>query len=98
MTTAEPAADRIAAEPVAADQIAAEVLLSLIPGVGPRIRKTLLAHFGSAQAVLATAPSDLREVPGIGAKISRAISTARREIDVEAELALCRERGVAAIL
>jgi len=93
MTTADPAADRIAADPVAA-----EVLLSLVPGVGPRIRKTLLAHFGSAQAVLAAPPGNLREVPGIGAKISRAISTARREIDVEAELALCRERGVAVVI
>jgi DNA processing protein len=80
------------------DRVAAEVLLSLVPGVGPRIRKTLLRHFGSAQAVLAAAVSDLREVPGIGAKISRAISTARREIDVEAELTLCRERNVAVIV
>lgn len=93
MTTADPAADRIAADPVAA-----EVLLSLVPGVGPRIRKTLLAHFGAAQAVLAAAPSDLCEVPGIGTKISRAISTARREIDVETELALCRQRGVAVVI
>jgi DNA processing protein len=30
----------------------------------------------------------------VGTKISRAISTARREIDVAAELALCRENGV----
>ena len=74
------------------------MLLSLVSGVGPRIRKTLLAHFGSAQAVLAAAPSDLREVPGIGAKISRAISAAAREIDVEAELAMCRERHIAVII
>jgi DNA processing protein len=97
MTTADSAAD-LAADRIATDRVVAEVLLSLVPGVGPRIRKTLLTHFGSAQAVLAAVPSDLREVPGIGAKISRAISTARREIDVEAELALCRERDVAVIV
>jgi DNA processing protein len=84
--------------PLAAERVQAEVLLSLVSGVGPRIRKTLLAHFGSAQAVLSAAPSDLREVPGIGAKISRAISAAAREIDVEAELAMCRERGIAVII
>jgi DNA processing protein len=84
--------------PLAAERVQAEVLLSLVSGVGPRIRKTLLEHFGSAQAVLSAAPSDLREVPGIGAKISRAISAAAREIDVEAELALCRERGIAVII
>ncbi len=78
----------------AIDHVTAEVLLSLVPGVGPRIRKTLLAHFGSAQAVLAAAQSDLREVPGIGTKISRAISTARRELDVDAELVRCREHNI----
>lgn len=82
-----------AIDPVAAD-IAAEVLLSLVPGVGPRTRKTLLAHFGSAQAVLSAAQSQLREAPGIGPKISRAISQARGEIDVAAELALCRENRI----
>jgi DNA processing protein len=84
--------------PLAAERVQAEVLLSLVSGVGPRIRKSLLAHFGSAQAVLAAAPSDLREVSGIGAKLSRSISAAAREIDVEAELAMCRERNVAVLV
>jgi DNA processing protein len=92
------AADSPAADSLVPDRVVAEVLLSLVPGVGPRIRKTLLAHFGSAEAVLAAAPSELREAPGIGAKLSRAISAARREIDVAAELALCRERNVSVIV
>jgi DNA processing protein len=78
----------------ALDDVAAEVLLSLVPGVGPRIRKSLLAHFGSAQAVLAAAVSDLRSVSGVGSKVAGAISKARREIDVAAQLALCREHGI----
>jgi DNA processing protein len=82
------------ATPTPEQSLAAEVLLSLVPGVGPRIRKTLLAHFGSAHAVLAAAPSDLRQVPGIGTKISRAVSQARREIDVTHELELCREHRI----
>ncbi|MDX1946701.1 MAG: DNA-processing protein DprA [Pirellulaceae bacterium] len=77
------------------DPLVAEVLLSLIPGVGPRTRKSLLAHFGSAQAVLAAAASDLREVPGIGTKLSRAIVTGRQELDASAELADCAANGVA---
>src|SRR4029453_15153299 len=92
------AADKQAADNLVPDRVIAEVLLSLVPGVGPRIRKSLLAHFGSAEAVLAAAPSELREAPGIGAKLSRAISAARREIDVAAELALCRERNVSVIV
>ena len=35
---------------------------------------------------------------GIGAKISRAISTARRELDVESELVRCREHNIAVIV
>ncbi|MEX2175956.1 MAG: DNA-processing protein DprA, partial [Pirellulaceae bacterium] len=88
MSTADPAAD----------DVAAEVLLSLVPGVGPRTRKTLLAHFGSAQGVLAAASSQLREVAGIGPKISRAILAARREIDVAAELEVCRAHQVAVLI
>jgi DNA processing protein len=82
------------AAPPLDDALAAEVLLSLVPGVGPRIRKTLLSHFGSAQGVLAAAQSDLRQVPGIGTKISRAIASARREIDVGPELALCEQHKI----
>jgi DNA processing protein len=80
------------------DAVSAELLLSLISGVGPRTRKALVEHFGSAQAVLAAAVSDLREVPGVGPKLSRAIVAARNEIDAQAELALCRERQVQVLI
>jgi DNA processing protein len=82
-----------AEEPVL-DRVAAEVLLTLVPGVGPRLRKTLLGHFGSAAAVLQAAPSELRSVPGIGTKTSRAILAARKEVDVAAELATCQQAGI----
>jgi DNA processing protein len=36
----------------------------------------------------------LRETPGIGPKLCGKILAARNEIDVEAELALCREKGI----
>jgi DNA processing protein len=63
--------------------------LSLISGIGPRLRKALLDRFGTASAVLAAAPSELREVPGIGAELTRRIAVARQEIDVQAEFELC---------
>ena len=72
----------------------AELLLALTPGIGPRLRKNLLAHFGSAEAVMRAAASDLRAVPGIGQKLCRSIVQARNEVNVEAELADCREHGV----
>ncbi len=82
-----------AEEPVM-DRVAAEVLLTLVPGVGPRLRKTLLGHFGSAAEVLQAAPSELRSVPGIGTKTSRAILAARKEVDVAAELNTCQQAGI----
>lgn len=78
----------------AAGLLAAELTLAFTPGVGPRLRKALLAHFGSAEAVLAAAASDLRAVPGIGQKVSRSIVAARREVNVESALADCRANNV----
>lgn len=68
--------------------------LSMISGVGPRTRQALLERFGSARAALAAAPSELREVFGVGPKVAHKIANADHEVDVEAEIALCRERGI----
>jgi DNA processing protein len=58
------------------------------------LRKALLDQFGSATAVLSAAPSDLRTVPGIGPKITQRIAVAREEIDVQAEIDLCQQKGI----
>jgi DNA processing protein len=70
------------------------VLLSLVSGVGPRLRRALVERFGSASAALDAAPSDLGEVEGIGAKLAGRIALARRELDAQAVLADCRQRGI----
>ena len=70
------------------------VRLSLVSGVGPIIRKRLIERFGSPAAVLAARPSDLREVEGVGPKVSERIVAAGEEIDAEAEIELCRQRGI----
>jgi DNA processing protein len=84
--------------PNASDLRSAELLLALTPGIGPRLRKALLAHFGTANAVMSAAASDLRAVPGIGQKLSRAIIASRQEIDVEKELDDCRANGVSVVV
>ncbi len=81
-------------QPIDGDPLADAVRLSLISGVGPRLRKALLEEFGTASAVLAAAPSDLRRVQGIGAELTRRIAVARHEIDVQAELDLCAANGI----
>ncbi len=68
--------------------------LALVSGVGPRLRKALLERFGAAAAVLDAAPSQLREVPGIGPKLASRLAAARDEIDVDKVLATCREHAI----
>lgn len=57
----------------------------------------LLARFGSAAAVLAAAPSDLREVPGVGTKVSQAIARAPARDAVEREIEQCRQAGISVL-
>ena len=76
------------------DDLIDTLRLSLVPGVGPRIRKALLERFGTARAALAAAPSELRQVSYVGPTLVRKIAGADHEIDVEAEMALCREHGI----
>lgn len=64
--------------------------LALVAGVGPRLRQSLLAHFGSPQAIFTADAERLRRVPGVGPKVSRAIVAARDLAAAEQELDLCR--------
>lgn len=85
-----------APEPEAAEfpaSLAANVRLSLVSGVGPRTRKTLLDQLGTAEAVFQATPSELRALPGIGPKLARAIIEAR-SLDVAAELTRCHDHGI----
>ncbi|WP_435008162.1 DNA-processing protein DprA [Tundrisphaera lichenicola] len=70
------------------------VRLTMVPGVGPRTCRALLDAFGSAEAVLGAPEASLRDVPGVGTRLARLIASARREVDAEAELELCRKSGV----
>lgn len=72
--------------------------LTLVSGVGPRIRQLLLERFGSAAGVFNAAPSELREVYGVGPKLCRSISRAREEIDVDDEIDLCRRHEIRILL
>jgi DNA processing protein len=76
------------------DELADALRLAMVSGVGPRLRKALLAEFGTAGAVLSAAPSDLRRVPGIGAELTRRIAVAKDEVDVQAEIDRCAEHQI----
>ncbi|HND51874.1 MAG TPA: DNA-processing protein DprA [Pirellulaceae bacterium] len=76
------------------DELVAMVRLVLVSGVGPLTRRALLEQFGSAEAVLAASAEALRKVPRVGAKLSRRILAAHREIDVGDELRTCSDHGL----
>ena len=70
------------------EDLVSALRLALVSGIGPRMTVALLSHFGSAAAVLAAAPSDLRAVQGIGSKLSQAIARAPSREDAEREISL----------
>ena len=76
------------------EEIAHLVRLSMVSGVGPRIRRLLLDRFGSPEAVFSAAPSELRSVSGVGPKLVDSITAAPREIDPQEQISICREHGI----
>ena len=81
-----------------APQLLAAVRLSLVDGVGPRIRQSLLARFGSSAGVFEARHDELQEVEGVGPKIAAAIVAAKHSRAAETELARCRELGIDLVL
>jgi DNA processing protein len=92
-TRNDPFMDRRGEPPLAGD-LADTLLLSMISGVGPRLRQLLLERFGSPAAILGASESALRSVPGIGAKLAGVVRRARDEIDVGRELEICARHQV----
>src|SRR5262249_13750485 len=76
----------------------AALRLSLVDGVGPRIRQSLLARFGSSAGVFEAGHDELQEVEGVGPKIAAAIVAAKHSRAAETELARCRELGIDLVL
>lgn len=59
------------------------VRLSLVEGVGPRLRTELLSAFGSASAALNASPTTLSRLPGISPKVAKRIAAAIETVDAE---------------
>jgi DNA processing protein len=75
------------------DEREAFVALNLIEHVGPVRVRQLLAHFGSAVAILQASKALLLQVRGIGDDTAEAISTWEKRIDLAAELKRCADFG-----
>jgi DNA processing protein len=99
MTGSDCSIDRLRCdEPSCNDPSDAEIVdtlrLALISGVGPKTRKLLLDRFGSVQAVLEAAPSEIREVYGVGPKLLSKIVRAPASEEIKAEVERCRSQGI----
>ena len=75
-----------------------QLLLAMIPGVGPLTRQRLLAHFGSPHDALAGTLSQLQSVVGVGPKLAQAILTSREQIDIDEQLQIAREHQIDLLL
>lgn len=63
-----------------------EIALTLIKGIGPKLSKQLLLHFGTAEAVFSAKADELRRVEGIGQKIIGRLQQHKTAALGEAEL------------
>lgn len=75
-------------------QLRSLLMLSLVPGIGPKIFTQLLEHFGDADSVLNCEPVALRSVPGVGPKLAREVSLATQTIKVDRYLELCSQNNI----
>lgn len=87
-------ADQLAPE----DELRAHLALSLVPGLGPKLTRALIQHFGSAAAVLKQTAAQLKEVPLIGSGKAEAFSQAFQSVDVDAEIRLLEKFGVTPVI
>jgi DNA processing protein len=70
------------------------VALGLVPGLGPRLTTALLARFGTAAAILAAAPDELRSVSHIGDKLAQDFRQAIHNLKLDEELRLIEQHAV----
>lgn len=75
-------------------ELLADVRLSLVKDIGPRLSQNLRAAFGSSQAVFQASGEQLLAVDGIGPKLVGRIAAAPSIKDVETELRLAERSGI----
>lgn len=76
------------------EELLYRIAITLIPGVGDKLGKTLIAHCGSAKAVFSEKAVSLQKIPGIGAKGSRSITKQQVLHRAEQELLFIQKEGI----
>lgn len=78
-------------------ELEAHLRLTLVPGVGPTIRRALLNRFGDIESVWHASYTNLCQVEHVGPKIARAIADSRHSADATEMIELCRQRNIAIV-
>ena len=76
------------------DELALQVSLELIPGIGVKGAKQLMSHCGSASEVFSSSRSALQQIPGIREPMIRAILDGAPRAKAEAIIAHAHDIGV----
>ena len=85
---------RAVSTPSSLNERDAALCLHMIPGVGPRVFGDLIGRFGSAVNALGAAPTDIRDVPGIGPGLLAKIVAAQDDLKIFEQLEICRENDI----
>jgi len=75
-------------------EIADDILLSTVDGVGSLTAERLVERFGSAGEALRAPISELMRVEKVGENLARKIASARETVDVDAIVRFCEENGI----
>jgi DNA processing protein len=87
-------ADALVPEAAEDQQLIDALRLALVPGLGPRLQRSLLGRFGTAAAVFEATLEELQRVPHLGPKVARALREHRDAAAAGLELERCRRLQV----
>jgi len=68
--------------------------LHMTRGIGTRTYQALIERFGSSEAILNAPRAELEAVAGIGPKLATAVIETSRNIDIDSEINLAKEKNV----
>lgn len=71
--------------------------LALVRGLGPKLTRAVLNHFGSADRALQATVAQLQEIPQVGANLAAKFASEFRSVSIDAEWDLLQRHGVTAI-
>lgn len=80
--------------PNSEEELCAQLALTFIEGIGPKIARVLIAHFGTATAMLHASPKTLKSIGGMGEQRAKACKDPAVLHRAETELAFIRKHGI----